>query len=62
MQRVSTIEKNKEREEAEEGKRERGSTHGQAARSAARKGRSMEKKSGARLMTEDTGVLWRRHP
>jgi len=51
------IEKNKRRKEAEESRRERGGIYSQATRSAARKGRSMEKKSSTCLTMEGTGVL-----
>jgi len=56
------MEKDEGREEAEESRKERSGTCGQAMRSTARKGRSIEKKSGAHLMTEDIGVLQRGHP
>jgi len=59
---MPSMEKDKGREEAEESRRERSGTCGQAMRSTARKGRSIEKKSGAHLMTEDVGVLQRGHP
>jgi len=56
------MKKNKGREEAEESRKGRGGMCGQAARSAARKRRSMEEKSGACLTTEGTEVLQRGHP
>jgi len=55
------MDKNKGREEAEESRRGRGGVCGQVARSAARKGQSMEKKSGACLTMESAGALQRRH-
>jgi len=44
--------------EVEESRGGRGSVHGQATRSAARK---VKEKPGAHLMTEDAGIMWRRH-
>jgi len=56
------MKKDEGREEAEESRKERSGTCGQATRSTARKGRSIEKKSGTHLTTEDVGVLQRGHP